>query len=357
MQVLIIGAGITGLTTAYQLHQQNINCTILEARSRVGGRIHTVFPANRPSVPLDYGAMWFWDDHKHVKRLVRELHLKRIPQYTKGYAIRDHGSGKTPQRFIPQADTVKYRVDGGMQRIVNKLQKSLPLDIIHLETEVTHLSFDNDGATAHASYQGQDRYFDGDMVVMTIPPELASTMITYHPDLTPETRHALRSTPIWEGQVIKVFLVYDTPFWRKAGLSGHMISEEGPIHEMYDASPADPFGVLVGLIRHQSRAYHLLPDERKSAIMAQIRRIYGWEANELKHYSEVNWAYDEYSSFRTGATDQGTTGTLMLQQPFMNGKLYWGGADVSTVSRGYLDGGIYRANEIAQAIMLKADGK
>jgi len=41
-KVVVIGAGIAGLTTAYRLQQQGIDVEIYEARARVGGRILTV---------------------------------------------------------------------------------------------------------------------------------------------------------------------------------------------------------------------------------------------------------------------------------------------------------------------------
>lgn len=39
--VVIVGAGITGLVTAYQLTKQNIRLTILEQNTRVGGVINS----------------------------------------------------------------------------------------------------------------------------------------------------------------------------------------------------------------------------------------------------------------------------------------------------------------------------
>ena len=42
----ILGGGLTGLTTAYYLNKAGISCTILEARNRLGGRIHTYDDGN-----------------------------------------------------------------------------------------------------------------------------------------------------------------------------------------------------------------------------------------------------------------------------------------------------------------------
>ncbi|MGE3320253.1 MAG: flavin monoamine oxidase family protein, partial [Candidatus Berkiella sp.] len=45
-KTVVIGAGLAGLTTAYRLQQHAIDVEIYEARSRVGGRVHTVLVKN-----------------------------------------------------------------------------------------------------------------------------------------------------------------------------------------------------------------------------------------------------------------------------------------------------------------------
>ena len=40
-QVVVIGAGLTGLTTAFYLTRRGISVHILEASARTGGQIHT----------------------------------------------------------------------------------------------------------------------------------------------------------------------------------------------------------------------------------------------------------------------------------------------------------------------------
>ena len=41
-EVLILGAGLAGMSTAYELGKLGYRCTSLEARTRPGGRCHTI---------------------------------------------------------------------------------------------------------------------------------------------------------------------------------------------------------------------------------------------------------------------------------------------------------------------------
>lgn len=53
-KVIVIGAGPAGLTAAKHLHCQGCTVTVLEARNRLGGRVHT--DRSSLSVPVDLGA-------------------------------------------------------------------------------------------------------------------------------------------------------------------------------------------------------------------------------------------------------------------------------------------------------------
>src|SRR5215472_14398219 len=53
--VLVIGAGAAGLAAARTLSEQGLSLAILEARDRIGGRIHTIRPPGS-SLPVELGA-------------------------------------------------------------------------------------------------------------------------------------------------------------------------------------------------------------------------------------------------------------------------------------------------------------
>lgn len=55
-QIIIIGAGISGLAAAKTLKENGLTVTVLEGRDRIGGRVWT--DRSIPGESLDMGASW-----------------------------------------------------------------------------------------------------------------------------------------------------------------------------------------------------------------------------------------------------------------------------------------------------------
>jgi monoamine oxidase len=54
-RVVVVGAGIAGLTVANALAHGGVECVVVEARDRIGGRLHTL---NLAGSPVDLGGSW-----------------------------------------------------------------------------------------------------------------------------------------------------------------------------------------------------------------------------------------------------------------------------------------------------------
>jgi monoamine oxidase len=72
--VIVIGAGVAGLTAAGMLRDAGVHCVVLEARDRVGGRVYTIRDARAP-VPLELGAEFIHGAAPLTMALVRNEKL------------------------------------------------------------------------------------------------------------------------------------------------------------------------------------------------------------------------------------------------------------------------------------------
>ena len=140
--VIIIGAGLSGLLTAYRLKKEGISFKILEARSRIGGRINTV--SGSDSTPVEMGATWFGDQHRHLKALLEELGIDYFEQYMKGNVFFQPYSTSPAESIQIPSQPPSYRISGGTSNLINILQQELGEDDIILNQSVKEIKFLND---------------------------------------------------------------------------------------------------------------------------------------------------------------------------------------------------------------------
>src|SRR6202049_4292670 len=82
--IAIVGAGAAGIGAARRLAGKgSVSVLVLEARDRVGGRVHTIEPSG---FPLDRGAEWLHSaDRNPLSPIARELGFSihhRRPEWT-----------------------------------------------------------------------------------------------------------------------------------------------------------------------------------------------------------------------------------------------------------------------------------
>ncbi|MBS0286004.1 MAG: FAD-dependent oxidoreductase [Proteobacteria bacterium] len=75
-EVIVIGAGVAGLTAALTLAKQGIKVTVLEARDRLGGRIYTL-TARDAKTPIELGAS-YWEGYQDIPFYQHYLKAKTI---------------------------------------------------------------------------------------------------------------------------------------------------------------------------------------------------------------------------------------------------------------------------------------
>ncbi len=84
MKMLVVGAGLSGLVAAHRLQAAGHQVTILEARSRVGGRVLTLREPFAEGQHADVGAMILYEGQNTILDLCREFGIKLTPLKTVG---------------------------------------------------------------------------------------------------------------------------------------------------------------------------------------------------------------------------------------------------------------------------------
>ena len=445
VDVVVVGAGVTGLTAARRLRDAGRRVLVLEARDRVGGRLLT---DDVDGVRLEVGGQWVSPDQTALLAVLEELDLATYPRHREGesvYVGRDGvrrtftgdafpvpartaaeverltaeldrlAAGMDPLRpwEHPDADELDRvtfaewlagrtddteardnialyvgpamltkpthafsaltavlmaasaggfsnlvdadfildrRVVGGLHEVPLRLAERLGNDV-RLSAPVTAIDWDDAGVTVTA-----DRTcVRAGHAVLAVPPTLVGR-IAFTPPL-PAGHQQMRQQQSF-GQVIKLHVTYETPFWRDAGLSGTAFSPYALVHEAYDNTnedvPGETRGTLVGFVSDE-RADELLalsPEERRRRVLESLRDYYGEQALHPVGYYESPWMHDEWTAGAYATSF--ATGSLTRFGPLTRegvGPMLFASSDVAGLGFQHVDGGIRMGEAVARRIL------
>jgi len=337
---IIIGAGLSGLTTAYELLKQGEeNFLILEGRKRIGGRIRT-------KDNIDLGATWFQGYHSNLMQLVDDLSLEKFDQYSAGKSVLIYNTMAPPHIFESDPNTPSAnRIAGGSIALINALSQSLKEKII-LNTTVTDVSEATDSITIDTD-RGQ---FYCEKVIVTLPPRIAA-QISYTPELSEPLIDAMKKTHTWMSNAIKVGITYQSAFWRDQGLSGTVIGQASPVIELYDhADETQSTYSLMGFVNEALRDES--SESRKERILGYLEKHLGSQVREYLNYHEKDWSQDKYTAGELKPIYRAPQyGNALFQDFYMDGKVLFSGAETSPVYGGYMEGAVYSGLNSAQKLL------
>jgi monoamine oxidase len=271
--VIVVGAGLAGLAAARRLSQFGTQVTILEARDRIGGRVHTLHSSQFP-IPIELGAefvhgrpreMWdiirsenltagslegddwcsqdrvlkkcndFWPRWEQVARqlkngksypdrsfneFINELHIDEETRSTAVEFVEGFNAARSDLislQYVADSqgsDRItsdsQFRVFAGLDRVVRALSEfDRNLVEMHLGTAVREIEWK----------QGRVRVdeFVADGAIVTLPlGVLQAETVRFIPDLPEKKAAALE---LVMGHVVKVILCFHSPFWEERGLT------------------------------------------------------------------------------------------------------------------------------------------
>ena len=249
LDVLIVGAGISGLAAANALSSRFPLLRVLDSRSRVGGRLLS-------HDGVDLGGSWSWSHDTSAAKLAQKFGIASVSQRLDGnaYVMQQGGAaqrvGDVGDQIAPCGPMAR-RFAGGYAELPRQLAASLPEDALRLDTRVVSLEHQPAAgasslpSTIKVGIEGGEPLF-ARRVILALPPRLASR-IEFTPALPEATQRRLASTATWCGDWAKVVAIFREPFWRARGDSGTAATPGGLVDVWWEANSAGPDSDDVGL--------------------------------------------------------------------------------------------------------------
>lgn len=348
LDVVIIGAGLTGLTLARLLIDNGQSVLVLEARDRVGGRIHTHTTSDGAEVEM--GATWFFPHFNNLHKSMKSMNLGLMEQYMKGYTLQEGSAGSTPRKFYEGGSSDMFRIKGGTSNLVTTLYDKIGHDKVELSQIVKEIKKIDGGVEVVT----KDSCFTAKRLVTTIPPQLLAHTVQFNPPLPNEVKQVISNTHTWMGGSMKGAITYAKPFWKEAGNSGALYSYAGPFVQMYDQTSTD--GKRFALVGFMDEKISSLPyKERKKKVTDQLVRVFGNEAREPLDYKDTYWADEEFTMPKNAGrlSAHKNNGHQVYRTPHLGGAVYIAGTETSSQAGGYMEGAINSANYVFK--QLKSD--
>lgn len=306
-KVLILGAGMAGLVAAYELSRLGHDVTILEARPRPGGRVHTLREPFSDGLYAEAGAARIPDNHELTLKYVKEFALDLEPFYPSHLKALRFDRGRREQ--VPIAgfsDAMAsnfgedlggkperwHKIKGGSdllpkafaEKLAGKIQYSAPVVRIEQDANQARVVFLN---------AGRQQSLVADKVVSTIPFSVLRNLEL--PALSERKRDVIRS--IHYDAVSRVYLQTKNRFWEENELNGFAFTS-GAIEIWQPTwSQPGPRGILMTYARpgEAERITRLKEKDRIATTLKQVDSIFGGLRANFEHGVTKCWLNDEWS--------------------------------------------------------------
>lgn len=348
IDTIILGGGISGIYAAFLLAAENKSYVLLEARSRLGGRI--LSPAHQGYF-TDLGPSWYWPMvNPRVKALVDSLGLQGYPQFETGYGRFQARDGNVETIAGYPMEPPGWRLNGGMISLVSGLLADIPKETIRLNHPVCEIKRENSGVRVLVGRHDQKPIccFEASRLILAIPPRLAASSILFTPDLSHDLTQSMLKASTWMAGHAKFFALYDRANWLTRGLSGQGFSLCGPLGEIHDASgeKSTPKGItgFVGIPALRRKDKTNL--EMIQAILSQLTHIYGKEAGEPIRTYYQDWAKEEFTATEYDQWSVHNHPEFLSpsgEKCTWDGILHFAGSETADCFGGYLEGALQSA--------------
>jgi len=293
-ETIIIGAGISGLSAAAKLAEHGHKALVLDARDRIGGRITSLEASGQA---YELGPSWVWPGQPLVAAALAKYAITPFPQYAQGALLYQQADGRIDRHpgLAPMANAL--RIPGGASALIDAFAGALQADQIQLQHRLTALTHRDDHIDLSVETPNGKASFQCRNLALAMPPRLCAAL-TITPALSNPVARFLENTPTWMAGHAKFTAVYETPFWREAGLSGDAMSRAGPLAEIHDISPADggPYALFGFMGLDASTRKNIGAERLTEAALAQLADIFGASARAPLKAKLMDWSGEPFTA-------------------------------------------------------------
>lgn len=321
------------------------------AFARIAALAEEIFPTTPAEVAAHYDSRTLesWCQEQIADEAQRRLFALVVKNET-GRELRD--TSLLTYLFLYRSSVARLEdalvVRGGSYRVIEELAKPLQ-PFLALNAPVERIAQRADGVDLLA---GGERYRAKE-VILALSPAVVHR-IRFDPPLPAAKRHLYGAMQM--GHIIKCVITYPSAFWYAEGLSGGIVSDEGPLASVLNCGFQQQCGALIGYILGDEAVQwsKRSQSERRNAVVQQLVSFLGAPALDPLEYRDVNWletpyiggAY--YASPAPGA--QGFYGKALRETV---GGIHWSGTETSPEWLGTLEGAVRAGERVAKEILRK----
>ncbi|HEB91795.1 MAG TPA: FAD-dependent oxidoreductase, partial [Deltaproteobacteria bacterium] len=294
--------------------------------------------------------MFSWAIFRVITRAIMAGYPERISLLWFLHYLR--GAGGLLPLIMNDGGAQDLRFEGGSQRLSIRMAEALG-DRLHLGQPVHRI----EQLDSRVWVRTRDRLFSARRVVVAMMPS-DLLRIRFEPAL-PREKHALAVgwARLPRLPIVKLSVLYETPFWRSMGRNGAMQSDRAPLQLVFDNSPEDgSMGVLSCFLSVAEAPEFADRKIRERKVLEELARYFGRRAFDAVGYVEKDWATDPFS---TGCITPLTPGILSESGPALReatGRIHWAGTETAEAWCGFMDGAV-RSGERVAAEILEAMGR
>jgi monoamine oxidase len=359
-KVLVLGAGMAGLVAAYELTQLGHDVTVLEARTRPGGRVHTLREPFSDGLYAEAGAARIPNDHDLTLKYVKTFDLQLEPFYPPRLnAIRfDRGSREeVPIEGFTQAMSHNYgeglggkpefwrKIKGGSDLLPKAFARQLESQIIYGAPVVR---IDQDANTASVVFlkSGAKQTLSADSVLCTIPFSVLRKIDL--PALSARKRETIKRTHY--DAVSRVYVQTKNRFWEERGLNGFAFTSGGIEIWQPAWNLPGPRGILMTYARppEGERITKLREPQRIETTVKQLEQIFSGLRENFERGVSKCWLEDEWSRGAWAFVGFSDLATAIVPE----GRIHFAGEHLSPLfswMQGALSSGLRAVKEIDEA--------